>query len=253
MLLPLLLVIQDPCIKKLQEVTTLVLADRGPQVQCLTGKGETVVPELLALLKEGSDGARLGAAEALGNIAVKNPKKGIGFGPATLPGVIDGLKGAMRDPHSMVRSTALGGLSNIVNLDAGSADAVLPAMVAALDDGSAEVRRSAANDLAELGPRFPAPVFAAFQGHKETDEFARERIYYGYQKLVDAGMSEALAPLVAGLGDEKPLAREGAARALGRLGSKAASAAGALEAAQNDPDKSVRSAVQWALKQVRKP
>ena len=44
MLLPLLLAIQDPCIKKLSAVTTLVLVDRAPQVQCLTGKGEAVCP-----------------------------------------------------------------------------------------------------------------------------------------------------------------------------------------------------------------
>src|SRR5262245_32584936 len=111
---------QDKCVGQLKAVKSMVVTERGPIVQCLVGRGEAVVPEILDLLKDPNDVARLGATEALGTIAVKNPKKGIGFAPAVLPRVIEGLRGAANDAHPMVRMTALNGLSNIVNLEASS-------------------------------------------------------------------------------------------------------------------------------------
>ncbi|MEN6449315.1 MAG: HEAT repeat domain-containing protein, partial [Thermoguttaceae bacterium] len=199
------------------------------------------------------------------------------MGAPAVPRLVDSLK------HENVRRQVIYILGQI-GPDAAPAT---PALVALIGDKDERIAREAVLALAKIGPgakaAVPSLVAALEQGDNPNagpiiyalgrigpDAAAAEPVLTGLlgdsnQKLAVASgwalvqihpseevAAKAVPVLTAGLKNEMPLARCGAAEALGNLGSFAKSAAPALKKATEDPDKAVSETATKALQAVAK-
>jgi len=140
---------------------------------------------------------------------------------------IEALMAALHDPDAGVRRAAIGALAN---LDDGRA---VPALIEALGDESADVRRVAAAALSESGdPRAVDPLMAALD-----DDSPDVRRYVAIA-LGEIGDRRAVSALIGLLKDESADVRRYAAIALGELDDP--SAVEPLMAAAGDASADVR-------------
>jgi HEAT repeat protein/beta-lactamase regulating signal transducer with metallopeptidase domain len=126
------------------------------------------------------------------------------------------------------------------------APAVLQALMEALKDTDAEVRKSAMQALARF--RSPAAFDAFVVGLKDHDPDVRQQAAFALSQLRDPRATDAL---VGALKDENADVRQQAAFALSQLRTPAA--VPALTAALKDPDDDVREQALFALSQIRDP
>jgi HEAT repeat protein len=223
---------------------------------------EPAIPQLIEMLASKHDSVRRNAAEALGN-----------FGPAAR-GAVDELLKTARDEDPMVRLNVAVALWKIqrhpkalpallamlrqgrdplpyqtaVVLGSLGADAeeVTPALVEALANSDADVRRAAARSLGQIGPAALPALKKVLAGRQV--EVCREAV----EALGWMG-SPGVSALTPALKHPSAVVRRAAARALGRLGAEARSAEAALVEAVNDSDPAVQAAAADALHAVHAP
>jgi HEAT repeat protein len=124
-------------------------------------------------------------------------------------------------------------------------ETVAPALVEAFHHTDADVRRAATRSLGQIG-RAAGPALG--KALKDPDE----EVWRSAVEAMGWMGAEAVGPLVKVLeGDGPAAARRAAARALGRLGPEAKSAASTLTKAAADPNEEVRNAAAKALLRVR--
>jgi beta-lactamase regulating signal transducer with metallopeptidase domain len=117
------------------------------------------------------------------------------------------------------------------------------ALVTALRDSDAEVRRAAANSLGQLDDKRAVPALLA--ALKDADAEVRQQSAWALGQLED---HRAVSGLAAALTDGNVDVRRKAAWALGQLNDE--SAASALTAALHDADADVRKTSAWSLGQL---
>jgi HEAT repeat protein len=170
------------------------------------------IPYLIRALKDEDPVIRSMVAGALQGSGVAHPEAG----NSIVSALIERLQ---QDPDASVRRHAAGSLG----FQGESAQAAIPALVAALNDTSSEVRFSAAGALKRIDP-----------------EAARK-----------AGADAARVPnLVKWLQRPEPSARQAAAEELAKLKNLARPAVPALRAALNDVDLDVRASAAKALNAI---
>jgi len=239
---------------RVREAAADALAESGPQAV-------DAVPALLQALKnEERDWAlRQAASDALGAI-----------GSEAVPALIE----ALADEDEQVRRAAAGALRDMgpqagdaipaliqtlrdkdVSMDAASAlgeigPQAIPALVEAVDDRDAQVRRGAILALGFIGPeaKEAAPlIIQALEGDAEWLVRSGAANALGWIKP-DA--SEAVPALVQALEDESEYVRSAAADALGEFGAQARDAIPALIEALGDEYSGLRSSAARALRDV---
>jgi beta-lactamase regulating signal transducer with metallopeptidase domain len=165
------------------------------------------------------------------------------------PGRIHSIRAAERQPTQGKQEFSHGDDDNDGNdadsrVDAAARDAIAKALIAALKDEDAEVRRSAMTSLMRVrSPLALEPLMAAL---RDSDAEIREHAAFALGQLHD---ERAVPALTAALQDESADVREKAAFALGQVGAE--SAAGALAQALKDSSPSIRSQAAFALGQIR--
>ena len=192
-----------------------------------------------------------------------------GVADAVPAGVIEGLRGALRDPDADVRRHALAALARVdraVPLDvlataASDEDAnvraqalmllgrrrdpeALPALTAAMKDPSEDVRRAAMQALGALRLREAIPTLTGALDDESED--VRESAMFALAQL---RATEALPAIVRALEDASPDVREQAAFAVGQF--RDPSTVPALMKALKDDNAGVREKVAFALSQIR--
>jgi HEAT repeat protein len=137
----------------------------------------------------------------------------------------------------------------LANIGPGAKEAE-PALTAALEQGEKSNAFAVAYALGKIGPDAAGAEPALFGLLDDSDRqlalvsaWALTHIDPASTKVAE----KAIPVLIAGLKGRTPLARSGAAEALGSLGAAAKAAIPALESARNDKDPSVRAAVAKAL------
>ena len=188
----------------------------------------TAVPALIDALQDKAEDVRGAAASALGDIGA--PAK------AAVPIMIKMLK----NQNYLTRSAILSGLGGIGDPTA------TPALIDALDDYSAHVRRTA---IVQLG-RIRDPVETIVPALMKTlaDSEAEVRLW-GSLALSVIG-EPAIPALIEGLNDETVVVRRGTTHALIVMGAAAQAAVLALRKALKDNDKQVRLNAARALKEI---
>jgi HEAT repeat protein len=198
------------------------------------------------------------------------------LGPPAVPRLIDALK------HEKIRINVVYVLGQI----GPAAAPATPALAKLITDKDERVAQEAALSLARIGPAAKDAVPTLTRALQRTESSNSYAVVYalgsigpdaasaepalsGLLKSPDrklalvsawalvqicpaAEVSEKTLPvLVAGLGADMPLARRGAAEALGRLGSLAKEAIPALKKAANDKDSAVRDAAAKAVQSIQ--
>ena len=236
-------------------------------LRALGPQAESAVPDLSKALESDSVEVQMGASKALTSI-----------GPAAVSALVE-RAGHQNADVRLWSITALG------SIGPPASDSVAALMVA-LDDGDVRVRRASLHAIALVGPKANAAVPAVLKVLAEDPEplfrsgaaSALTKIGGGvpevYLALVEKlrgdddnevrasvaaalgtmqSAAEAIVPLlISALEDPNPNVRLNAARALGDLGPKAASATSALERlSQDDQDSVVPLVANEALGKIR--
>jgi beta-lactamase regulating signal transducer with metallopeptidase domain len=128
--------------------------------------------------------------------------------------------------------------------DAAARAAIAKALILALKDEDAQVRRSAMASLMRV--RSPLALDALVEALRDSDPEVREHAAFALGQLRD---ERAVPALTTALQDESADVREKAVFALGQL--RAESAAGALSQALKDASPSIRSQAAFALGEIR--
>ena len=208
-----------------------VLTDDDPYVREMVVRAlgeiedERAIQALVPMLDEKEAGLRAATAWALGEIKGDRAVELL----STL---------LLTDPDERTRQAAVEALREI------RGTAILPVLIAGLDDQSPAIRRAIVEVLAERSDRrVVAPLAATLRD--DPDAGVRQ------WAAVALGRREhplALAGLLVGLGDVHPAVRTQSARALGKLGDP--QAVGALIRSLRDPDPRVRAMAVQALDEI---
>jgi HEAT repeat protein len=216
------------------------LAVRRSSVEALgnfKAAAKPAVPELVKMLADDDEVTRVNAAVALWKIE-QHPK--------ALPALLEMLRHG-KPPEPYHAAVALGQMES-------EAATVAPALLEALQDPDADVRRAAARSLGQLGrAAFPSlgKAKALEDPNPETRRLVIEAL--GWMGPV------AVKPLTEALKDKSPAVRRAAARALGNLNREALPAESAtkaetaLLAVVNDPQEKedVRDTAFKARRRIR--
>ena len=124
--------------------------------------------------------------------------------------------------------------------------AAVPALVRALDDPHARVRRTAASSLGRIGSPAAEAVPALEARLRDEDRFVRAASA-GALASLGSSAGTAVPALIQALQDEEKQVRWGAAEALGRLGPSAEAAVPALIETLHDQDRFARESAATAL------
>jgi HEAT repeat protein len=209
----------------------------------LGAAAKPAVPELFKALSDEDAVTRVTAAVALWKIdgsdkALDALLDMLRRGKAPAPycvAVALGTLGAAQEKTGSERSGAPRGYPVPVFSDA---------LVEALGNADADVRRAAARSLGQIGPAaLPALTKALDDPRDEVRRLAAEGLGWMGPAAVE--------PLTAALKNQSAAARRAAARALGRLGPAAKAAEADLVRAVNDPQAEVRAAAAAALVHIR--
>lgn len=189
--------------------------------------GAPAVDSLTGVLRQGSDNARIAAAQALGAIAV--------------PSALSALDGVMNDPATpdAVRRSAVVGLGLSVN------PAVIPTLVTALGDRSGIVADAASSALLDpaLAPKAVQPLIACFT---KTSPIP----FNASQTLSQMGVI-AVQPLEEAAKSPNADTQTWAAVTLGRSDSHDPTVAAVLTPLASSPNGSVRFAATEALQRLQ--
>jgi HEAT repeat protein len=159
-------------------------------------------------------------------------------------GMTEVLLNGVKDRDARVRVVAVRGLWK----REGQPKNIVPLLRDSVSDRDAFVRQMALETLAEMPPD-AAIVGLLSQSFEDRDPSVRQVGFAGLVRGGEAGV-EFLIP---GLESEHPRIRAGTARVLGAIGPAAKAALPALRKRVKDPDDSVRSAVQRALREITPP
>ncbi len=175
-------------------------------------------------------------------VVVDIPRMRISPTPLPTP-VVNGI--ARAAIASAMRNVApmLAGVRSHEPQDTARNSARVAALVAALKDSDAEVRRAAANSLGQLEDK--RAVTALMAALRDSDADVRAQSAWALGQLED---KRAVASLTGALKDENVEVRRKAAWALGQLEDD--SAAAGLAAALRDADADVRKTAAWSLGQL---
>jgi HEAT repeat protein len=180
----------------------------------------------------------------------------IRFGPdaaGAVPALIDALESLPEDGEE-ARQFRRGAHFALAAIGPAAADAV-PLLIEALSSEDPQVRGSAAYALGKIGPAAEAAVPHLRERLPDLDTKDKIAFVWALLQIVpdDESLAETAVPyLIEGLEFEEDLAREEAARSLGRLGPSARAAVTKLqELAENDPSPAVRAAASQALEQIQ--
>jgi HEAT repeat protein len=195
-------------------------------------------PVLAGMLKDPSDDVRLRAADALGRLGPRAAK--------AAPAVIAALEG--QGPRT--RAAMISALGRIGANDA----AALSVLLASLDDPAREIREAAARALREfVGPHRDAVLPALLKAMNDSSWNVQFWVGDGLGKVRPARV--VLPHLIEALKGDRPNARKTAAGALGELcdardrdPETTRRAAEALAVALADRDPEVRSRAVWSLR-----
>jgi HEAT repeat protein len=199
---------------------------------------KSAIPSILRVLKGGGFLLRIEAASSLGKIA---PGTGV-------KEVVPALTAALQDKNEFVRKEAAMALGNM----GPSAKEAVPALIDLLSEGRpasyarADVGGAASDALAKIGK---AAVPRLIKALKSRDTDVRKGAADALAEI-RAQAKTATAELTAALRDRDPGVRAAAARALGSIGPDAKSALPAIKRLLKDKEAVVRKAAAVALKQV---
>ncbi len=201
-------------------------------LDALAALGPAAVPRLIDALKY--EKLRGQVVYVLGKI-----------GPAAAPAT-PALAKLIADKDDRVAHEAILALANI---GPGAKDAV-PALTAALEQGEKSKAHAMAYALGRIGPAAAEaePVLFGLLDNSDRRLALVSAWALAHIGPASAEVAEKTLPLlIAGLKGPTPLARRGAADALGSLGPAAKVAVPALQSAAHDKDPSVRAAVATAM------
>ncbi|NLF09374.1 MAG: hypothetical protein GX594_15550 [Pirellulaceae bacterium] len=252
-------------VEGLKDADPLVRTAAAHALATLPPAPEITIPLIEAGLRDADETTVRHALDALATM-----------GPAAVPSLIEALK------HEKTR----GHVIYIIGRIGADAAPAVPALTKLVADKDEHVALEAAVALAQIGPAakdaVPALIEALHKSENSTSHaFAyalgmigpdaaaakpalsdllknsdRKLALVSAWALVRIGPATEVAELTlpvltAGLASDSPLARRGAAEALGRLGPAAAAALDDLDKATNDRDRDVRRAAEEAVKVIR--
>ena len=201
-------------------------------------KGALIAPALGQLLDDPDKSVRLAAANTLG---------GLGAESVTV------LRDTLQHPDPMVRVTALAALGGTGIY----AERALPDLLAALDQPIGEIRRAAATALGKIASDKHWPITRPWDpmGYDYKPIWPRpmrtplrQSLYTRLHNRIILFTIPALSQV---LDDPEPEVRAAALRALGTIGSEAASAIPLIIEVVNDENPNVRRAAITALGNIR--
>lgn len=219
------------------------------------------LPTLLEAARDDSPAVRLEAIRSLRILlaSIHTPPPKTPASPtrqADLKSAVGILVGALRDDEPEIRSAGAGVLAALVPDSIGAA----PALIAALDDPAAAVRRSAVLALTQMSGSSPLPIDKILVKHKDADASVRLVILKSMVKPGTAGGAGAQC-LLAALEDDDRAVRLEAVRMLShwptgsvRLVPELANMAlPPLLEGVTDDDLSMRQAAAWCLAGMVRP
>jgi HEAT repeat protein len=209
---------------------------RADAIRALGRIGRDAVPDLIKLLKKDSDElTRADAATALGEIG-KDAREGV-------PALVE----ALHERKDIVRLVVARAVGKMYVADKQLKTAFEALAQSATHDPSDEVRSSAVETLATVGPEAVPTLIQVLR--KDSDWGARDSAAQG---LGDFGKEapEAALALVEALRDQKVPVRIHAAEALGKIAARDKKVVNALEQALNDDDEYVRKTAREALQKI---
>jgi HEAT repeat protein len=208
-----------------RETQPWIQAQVAEALGSLGAEAAPAVPMLIAAARDKDADVRENAIFALGLIGPK------------VEGVLPVVRAALADPDVSVRSRASSALAAIDGPE-------VTKLIESLRGREARAQKSAADALAEMGPK-AAPAVPALIAHLADDH---EGVLDSAVRALDAIGAPAVLALVESLGHENPRLRLGAAEVLGRIGLPAAPAGDKLAALRaGDPDPQVRRYAALAL------
>lgn len=226
---------RQPLRHLLVTLALLAAATRGPAALREPTYYGTPLSIWIARLKSTDVRTRKDAVEAIGEIGQRAPE----VAPAA---VLPALTAAFKDKYAEVRERVIAQLLGLRTPEKG---AVVPLLIEALDDPSANVRADAALTLGELGPAAEkaVPKLAAMLKDKENVNH-----WYAARSLgrIGPGAAAAAPALAEALKDTVPVRRR-ATVALGLIGPDAKAAGPALVAVLKDPNEDIRFEAALAL------
>jgi HEAT repeat protein len=286
--------IGDASLDALPAIQKALAHDKSPLIRSLAAetigsfgaKAKDAVPALVKALKDEDGNVQTRALHALGKIGPQVE----GVRPALLAALAEpGLAGVAAASLARLGKDALPDLTSVLDgkdetarvhavlaLRVIGGEAIVPLLIKALKDSSAEVRSQAIDSLGRLGelarPALPRllelladkdageaaavavarfrkdalPGVVSFLNH--ADEHARLHAVLALRQI---GLPDVAAPLASALADKSPKVRLQAVEALGTLGKDATSAVPALEKLANDPDEDVKKAVASLLERLK--
>ncbi|HJP55445.1 MAG TPA: M56 family metallopeptidase [Gemmatimonadales bacterium] len=176
-------------------------------------------------------------------VVVNIPRIRVSPTPLPTPVVNGAMRTAVAAALRDVRPIIAGARRSQEPQDTARNAARVAALIAALRDSDAEVRRAAANSLGQLEDKRAVTALAA--ALRDSDAEVRSQSAWALGQLED---KRAVEPLTAALRDENVEVRRKAAWALGQLEDE--SAAAGLAAALRDADADVRKTAAWSLGQL---
>ncbi len=148
----------------------------------------------------------------------------------------------LRGPDAAGRQEAVQALGAI------GVDSV-PALIAALNDPSPDIRAAATDALGRVGPAAKAALPALTATLKDTDKAVRQHAAFALG-VVDPDDTSVVPSLIELLKDSDLEVRRHAALSLGRLGPGARPALAALTEASRDADSRFRHLIQNAIRKI---